>query len=183
MTTMLKRLNLTASFAALLLCLAPAVRVHAAKADVYAGYSRVGSNLYSPYTPGMNGWQLTAHVKPLPFVGVEGDVSHYGASAGAGSQSATLVMFGPRVTVGAAGLSVFAHGLAGVAHFSSDAVAFLPSVGYNATSYALGAGADLPVLLSFKLRITGDYLGNSQAPSSRYAPSHYRFGVGLAYHF
>ena len=168
--------------AALLLTVVPAHAI-GPEADVSFGYSRAGANLYSPYTPGMNGWQFAAHVKPLPFVGVEGDVSHYGADAGAGTQHATLIMFGPRVTAHAAGFSVFAHGLAGNAHFTSNAVAFLPETSYNALSYALGAGADVPVFLGLKFRVTGDYLGNSKAPSSSYSPSHYRFGVGLAYHF
>ena len=58
-----------------------------------------------------------------------------------------------------------------------------PSTGYNAASYALGPGLDVPLLLGPKLRATGDYLGNSKAPAASYSPSYYRFGVGLAYHF
>jgi hypothetical protein len=173
------------SLAAFLFLLVPAAQARAAaKADAYFGYSRVGANLYSPYTPGMNGWELGLHVKPIPFLGVEGDVTRYSAKVGAGSQEATLVMVGPRVTVGVGGFSVFAHGLAGVAHFSTSAVAFLPTLTYNATSYALGGGADVPLFLGFKLRATGDYLGNTDAPSTGAPPpSHYRFGVGVAYHF
>lgn len=169
--------------AALFISLAPAAHALGPKADAYFGYSRAGANLYSPYTPGMNGWQFAAHVKPIPFLGVEGDVSRYGADVGAGSQHATLIMFGPRVTAHAAGFSVFAHGLAGNAHFTSNAVAFLPSISYNALSYAVGAGVDVPVFLGLKLRATGDYLGNSKAPSSQYSPDHYRVGFGVAYHF
>lgn len=179
----MKRFILVVLFGTLLFSDSPAAQAKTVKADAYFGYSRAGANLYSPYTSDMNGWQVAGHVKPIPFVGIEGDVSHYGADAGAGSQHVTLIMFGPRVTVGAAGLSVFAHALAGNAHFSSNAVAFLPGVSYNAVSYAIGAGGDIPLLLSFKLRVTGDYLGNSNAPSSQYSPSPYRIGVGLAYHF
>ena len=52
------------------------------------------------------------------------------------------------------------------------------------TSLAVGGGADFPLFLGFKLRATGDYLGNSKAPSTgSAAPGHYRFGVGVAYHF
>jgi hypothetical protein len=179
----MKRFILVVLFGVLMFSLVPATQAKTVKGDAYFGYSRAGSNLYSPYTPGMNGWQLAGHVKPIPFVGIEGDVSHYGADVGAGSQHTTLIMFGPRVTVGAVGFSVFAHALAGNAHFSSNAVALLPGISYNAVSYALGAGGDIPLLLSFKLRVTGDYLGNSKAPSSQYSPSPYRIGVGLAYHF
>jgi hypothetical protein len=168
-------------FAAFLLTIVPAAQAKD-KFDVYAGYSRVGANLYSPNTPGMNGWQAAAHVKLIPFVGVEGDVSSYGADVGAGSQRATLYMFGPRVTAGALGFRVFAHGLVGGAHFSSNAVAFLPEISYNSASYAVGGGADIPLLLWLKLRVTGDYLGNSKAPSDP-SPSRYRIGAGVAFHF
>jgi len=167
--------------AALLFSLVSAARAAAPKTDVYFGYSRVGANLYEPNTTGMNGWQFAMHVKPMPFVGIEGDVSRYTQSPLGFSQQATLVMFGPRVTAHAAGLSLFAHGLAGFTHESATGIDF-PSISYNAASYALGAGADVPLLLGFKLRITGDYLGNSKAPSSP-SPSHYRVGVGVAYHF
>jgi len=171
-------------FVAALVCfLVPRAEAKGSKGDVYLGYSRTGANLYAVYTPGMNGWQAAAHVRVAPFVGIEGDVSRYSAKAGAGSQQATLVMFGPRVTVGGLGFKVFAHGLGGIAHFSSNAVAFLPGISYDAASYAVGGGADVPLFLAFKLRVTGDYLGNSKAPSSSYSPSPYRVGVGVAYHF
>ncbi|MGO8935512.1 MAG: outer membrane beta-barrel protein [Terracidiphilus sp.] len=175
---------LAVSLAALLLLLVPSSPAWAgSKADVYFGYSRVGANLYAPNTSGMNGWQAAAHIKPIPFVGIEGDVSRYSQNPAGLAENVTLVMFGPRVTVHAAGFSVFAHGLAGLAHESATVTTF-PSTSYNAASYALGAGADLPLFLGFKLRATGDYLGNSNAPSSgSQAPAHYRFGVGVAYHF
>ncbi len=161
---------------------------HAAghRADAYFGYSRVGANLYAPNTSAMNGWQAALHVKPLPFVGVEGDVSHYSQSSSGYSQNVTLVMFGPRVTVHALGFGFFAHGLGGLVHENAT-VTTLPSVSYDAASYALGGGVDIPVFLGLKLRVTGDYLGNSDAPSSsgisEGSVSHYRFGAGAAYHF
>lgn len=155
---------------------------HKQTADAYFGYSRAGANLYAPYTPGMNGWQLAVHIKPMPFIGVEGDVSRYSQSISGFSQQVTLVMGGPRVTVHAAGLSVFAHALGGLAH-QYGTVTTYPSASYDAVSYALGAGADMPLFLGLKLRATGDYLGNSKAPSASYSPAHYRFGVGVAYHF
>lgn len=161
--------------ATLLLALAPAAHARNARSDVYFGYSRAGANLFSPSTPGMNGWQLAMHVKPLPFIGVEGDVSRYGASVGAGSQHATMLLFGPRVTVGTLGVSVFAHLLGGFNHFSSTSAG-----SYTGAGYALGGGADFPIFLGLKLRATGDYLGNNNAPPGA---SHYRIGVGVAYHF
>jgi hypothetical protein len=161
----------------------PTAQAKRVKADAYFGYSRVGANLYDPYTPGMNGWQAAVQVRPIPFVGVEGDFSHYGANAGAGAQQVTLIMFGPRVTLHAAGFSVFAHALGGLGHLSSNVVPGFAASSNNFTSYAFGGGGDLPLFMGLKLRVTGDYLGNSNAPSSRYSPSHYRIGVGIAYHF
>jgi opacity protein-like surface antigen len=175
--------SITLFFVALLISLVSAAQERRVKTDVYVGYSRVGANLFSPYTPGMNGIQLTMHVKPIPFVGIEGDVSRYSAGVGTGSQQATLAMFGPRVTAGVMHFSVFAHALGGLAHTRIDAVNTLPGFSSTATSYAIGGGADVPLFLSFKLRATGDYLGYGDAPSSTYSPSHYRFGVGIAYHF
>jgi len=165
----------------LLFSLAPCARAKTT-ADAYFGYSRVGANLYQPYTSAMNGWQFAMHVKPIPFVGVEGDVAHYSQSPSGFSESVMTFMFGPRVTVHAAGFSLFAHGLAGVAHETAT-VTIYPQTSYDAASYALGGGADIPLFLGFKLRVTGDYLGNTKAPASQYSPSHYRFGAGLAYHF
>src|SRR5258708_3590106 len=121
-------------FVAALVCfLIPCAEAKRPKGDIYIGYSRTGANLYAVYTPGMNGWQVAAHVKPFPFVGVEGDVSHYSQNPRGFSQQVTLVMFGPRVTVQAAGVSLFAHGLGGFAH-EQGTVTIYPSVGYDAAS-------------------------------------------------
>ncbi len=175
---------LTVLLEALLFSLISAAQARAAdKADVYFGYSRVGANLYGPNTNGMNGWQGSFHVKAISIVGIEGDVSRYTQNPLGLSQQVTLAMVGPRVTLGAKGFSVFAHGLAGLAHESAT-IPFLPTATYNAASYAFGAGADMPLFLGFKLRVAGDFLGNSNAPSSGSpSPSHYRIGVGVAYHF
>ena len=175
---------LAASLAALPLLLSPLTQAWAAdKADAYFGYSRVGANMYAPNTSGMNGWQAAAHVKLIPFVGIEGDVSHYSQSQSGFSEQVTLAMAGPRVTAHAVGFSVFAHALAGLAHQDATVTTF-PSTSYNAASYAVGAGADLPLFLWLKLRVTGDYLGNTNAPSAGSSPpSHYRIGAGVALHF
>ncbi len=168
----------------LLIPMLSAAQRHGNKGDIYFGYSRVGANLYAANTPAMNGWQFAAHFKPTHYFGVEGDISHYTQSVNGYSQQVTLVMFGPRVTLHTKNVSVFAHGLAGIAHESATLTTY-PGVSYDATSYALGGGADIPLRLAgLNLRATGDYLGNSSAPSSgSQSPEHYRLGVGLAWHF
>ncbi len=166
-----------------LLLLASATAAWSDSGDVAFGYSRAGANLYAPNTPGMNGWQLAAQVRTFPFVGFEGDLSHYGATVGAGTQNATLYMFGPRLTVGTMGYSVFVHALGGIAHVTSNPVAGFPASSSNTISYALGGGVDLPLYHLLKFRISGDDLGDGNEPSSPYSPSHFRIGVGLALHF
>src|SRR5579862_6490542 len=133
----MKQSALITFFAAMLFTVAPKAHALGDKADAYFGYSRVGANLYGPYTPGMNGWQAAIHFKPMPFLGFEGDFSRYGANVGAGSQHATLVMVGPRVTAHALRFSLFAHGLGGLSHVSSTAV-FGTAISSNSVSYALG---------------------------------------------
>jgi hypothetical protein len=181
----MKRCIPIAVLAVLLFSLVPSSHAKGAKADAYFGYSRAGANLFTPNTQGLNGWQAAAHVKPLPFLGVEGDVSRFSGNVGAGSEDATLIMFGPRVTAGAAGVSLFGHGLFGNVHVSDNPVSYLPGVSYNAFSYAIGGGADIPLIFALKIRVTGDFLGNSKAPSSQTSdsPARYRIGAGLAYHF
>lgn len=167
--------------AALLFSLVPVAHAKGVTADAYFGYSRVGANLYNVYTPGMNGWQAALHVKPMRYVGFEGDVSHYHQAMRGFSQQVTQAMFGPRVTVGARGFSAFAHGLVGFAR-EHNVVTIFPELRYTAASYAFGGGGDVPLLLGFKLRITADYLDNTKTVS-RPSPSNFRAGVGVAYHF
>ena len=180
----MKLRNLPVSVLAALLIFAFAPRAEAAdRGDFYFGYSRVGANLYDVYTSGMNGWQAAAHIKPFPFVGFEADLSRYTQNENGSSQQVLLAMFGPRVTVHAAGFGIFVHGLGGIAHQNATVTTY-GGTGYNAASYAFGAGVDIPLVLKgLKARATADYLGNGDAPPSSYSPSPYRFGVGIAYHF
>lgn len=170
------------SLAVLFISLVSSAQVLKDKADVYMGYSHVGANLYGPNTSGMNGWQLALHLKTMSPVGIEGDISRYSQKQSGYSQQVMLYMFGPRVTMDVKGYSLFAHGLFGAAHESAT-VTIYPSTSYSATSYAIGGGGEAPLFRGLKLRVTGDYLGNSKAPSSEYSPSHYRVGTGIAYHF
>lgn len=182
---LLRRVSMCAG--ALLFALLSAVSVQAAdNGDVYFRYSRVGANLYAASTDGMNGWQAAAHIKLIPFLGVEGDFAHYSQSQGPFSEQVTTVMFGPRFTAPAGALRFFAHGLGGLAHQNATLTTY-PYVDYYAVSYALGGGCDIPVFRGFKFRVAFDFLGNSKAPTvadlGGIAPSHLRIGAGLAYHF
>jgi len=148
------------------------------KADVYVGYSRLGSDAFYSDTSGLNGWQGALNVKVMPFVGIEGDVSQFGLGTSSDKVRTTTYLFGPRVTVGALGVRVFAHGLVGGEHSSSSGNA---SVDGSSYTYALGGGVDLPLVPLFSWRITGDYL---EAPNlTTENGNHYRFGTGLVFRF
>jgi hypothetical protein len=156
------------------------------KGDVYFGFSYVGADLYGAGTDPMKGWQAAAHFRLLRLVGVEGDVAHYSQSQMGFSEHVTTVMFGPRLTAPAGALRFFVHGLGGLARQNATFTTY-PYVDYSAFSYAFGGGVDIPVFRGLKFRATGDYLGNSKAPTAADccgpAPNHLRVGAGLAYHF
>lgn len=168
---------LIASF--VLLTLSPAALAQIPKGDVFFGYSRLGSDAFYPNVGGLNGWEAAAHFKVMPFVGAEGDVAHYGVGADATVPRTTTFLFGPRLTVGALGFKIFAHGLVGAEHSANSGGPVRISA--NAFTYALGAGADIPLLPFFAWRIQGDRI---TAPST--APSggtQARFTTGLVFRF
>ena len=119
-------------------------RAHAAGPgfDAYIGYSRLGGQTFYADAGGLNGWEAAVHVKLKPLFGVEGDVAHYGLGANSSIPHTTTVLFGPRLTVGAAGVHVFVHGLLGGEHSSSSGPA---SVSSGTLAFALGGGADFRI--------------------------------------
>lgn len=149
------------------------------KADVYFGYSRLGNDAFYPNIGGLNGWEAAVHVKIMPFVGVEGDFAHYGLGASAATPRTTTVLFGPRVTVGAAGVHVFVHGLVGGEH-SANSGGPTP-ISADELSIALGGGADFRIAPFFAWRVAADYLNAPfETPGSG---SHDRFTTGLVFRF
>jgi hypothetical protein len=168
------------SICASLALLAAAPQAHALdpKADVFLGYSRLGANAFYPNVGGLNGWNGAMNVKVKPLLGVEGDVSQYGFGASSTVPHTTAVLFGPRVTVGAAGVNVFVHALGGLEHSANSSGV---SISGTSMAYAAGVGLDLPLAPYLKWRIMGDYFGSpTLTPASS---SHYRVSVGLAVRF
>jgi hypothetical protein len=153
--------------------------------DFYLGYSRLGENTFNPNTPALNGVQGAVNFGFLPFIGAEADVAYYGLGASSNVSHSTTYLFGPRVTVGAAGVHVFAHGLFGGEHSTLPNLASTsPIVGNffeeNAFVVAAGGGLEIKVLPFFSWRVTGDYI---QAPTRSNTSSHSRFGTGLVFRF
>jgi len=148
------------------------------KGDVYLGYSRTGTNTFYSGVGGLNGWEGALHVKlRKPFLGIEGDLSRYGLGANSSVPRTTAIMVGPRITAGALGCKVFAHGLVGGEHSANNGVA----LSEGAVMYALGGGLDVRIAPFFAWRVAGDYihaLGHSPAGST---PA--RFSTGLVFRF
>jgi hypothetical protein len=155
-------------------------RAHAAnKGDVSFGYSRTGSDIFYPDTPGLNGWDLDGQVHWKPFIGIEGDVAHYGLGASSGVPRTTTVLFGPKVSVGPPAIQVFGHFLVGGEHSANSGGATPISGG--AFAYAYGAGADMPLVPFLRWRLQLDHLSapNQSPPQG----THIRFTTGIVFRF
>lgn len=161
----------------------PAAHSQVPKGDVYFGFSRTGNDIFYPNVGGLNGWEGAMHVKlRKPFLGVEGDVSHYGLGANSTVPRSTVVMFGPRFTLGALGPKAFAHALVGAEH-SANSGGPTP-ISASALTWALGAGLDVPFAPFFAWRVAGDYLkAPSLSPHGVSGSTPARFSTGLVFRF
>ena len=163
---------------AFLLVFIPATLAHALgpKGDVFFGYSRTGSNTFYPNVGGLNGWQGTLHIRMRPFVGIEGDVAHYGLGADSAIPRTTTVLIGPRITFGAASVKVFGHGLLGGEHSTNK-----NGISGGALTYAIGGGVDVPIAPFFGWRLVLDRISApTQSPESG---THARFCTGIIFRF
>jgi hypothetical protein len=145
--------------------------------DAFFGYSRTGSDAFYPNTGGLNGWEAALHIHLHPFLGVEGDVAHYGLGARSVVPRTTTVLVGPRVSVKALGINLFAHGMVGGEHSANGD----GSISGGGFAYDLGGGVDLPLLPFFAWRFSADRIdAPSQSPSGG---DHARFNTGLVFRF
>jgi hypothetical protein len=163
---------------ALLLLSSSVVRAQVPKGDVYLGFSRTGSDTFYSGAGGLNGWEGALHVKMhKPFLGIEGDLSHYGLGANSTVPRTTAFLLGPRLTVGALGPKVFAHALIGGEHSSNSG----GTISGGALAYAVGGGLDLPIFPLFAWRFGGDYIHAVGRSPSGGTPA--RFSTGLVFRF
>jgi hypothetical protein len=147
------------------------------KGDLFFGYSRTGTDTFYPNVGALNGWDAAAHLKlHMPFLGIEGDVAHYGLGANSSIPRTTTYLFGPRATVGLLGTKVFAHALVGGKH-SANSGGPTP-ISSNGYAYMLGGGLDFPIFPFFAWRIAGDYTG---VPAAGGTPA--RFSTGIVFRF
>lgn len=145
--------------------------------DVYLGYSRLGANAFHASVPALNGWEAEGQLKFIPFLGIDADVAHYGLGAAATVPHTTTAMIGPRLTVGAGGVHVYAHAMLGGEHSTNSG----NIISSTAITVDAGGGIDFRLAPFFAWRINGDYIdapGQSPGTADRY-----RFGTGLVFRF
>lgn len=147
--------------------------------DAYFGYSRLGSDAFYPNVGGLNGWQGALHLHVAPFLGVEGDVAHYGLGADAAVPRTTTVLVGPRVSVKALGIHLFVHGMVGGEHSANGNVG--THISQSGLAYDFGGGIDVPILPFFAWRFSGDHISAPTVSPS--GGSHERFNTGLVFRF
>jgi hypothetical protein len=153
-------------------------RAAAPRADVFLGVSRLGQNTFYPNAGSQWGWNGAFSVRVRNFVSLEGDIAQYGLGADSYVPHSSTFMAGPRLTVGAVGVRVFVHGLAGVERVNNSGTS---DISGSAMSVAGGGGIDLPVAPFFSWRVMADYI---EAPSLDTAGvSHARVSTGVVFHF
>jgi opacity protein-like surface antigen len=133
--------------------------------ELYGGYSYVFSEYGNPTTlnntvttHGMSGWDASLKVPIFgSFLGIKGDVSgnYNSANEPNFNPRSYYFLFGPQVSVHIGKSTLFAHGMVGSAHVSSDALPSLRSS--NSLATAVGAGLDAGFSRHWAWRVTGDY--------------------------
>ena len=166
-----------ASAAILFLLMPSMARAIGPGGDVYFGFSRLGTKAFNTTAGSQSGFEAAAHIKVWPFVGGELDYAHYGMGGDATIPHSTVVMAGPRVTVGTGFIRVFLHGLAGWEHSASGD----GTITAGALAFAMGGGADFRMASHFAWRVNADYMGAPQSSPS--GATHARYSTGLVFKF
>lgn len=140
--------------------------------NIFVGYSFLGANLFTGEHADLNGWDISAEKKYLPFFGVVGDASGvYGSKDIAGSStcaapSATCLVhssvsvytfdLGIRGSYAAERVRPFGEALFGEIHTTEYGTGLSnTNNGFNAT---LGAGLDCRVTRLLGCRVDVDYI-------------------------
>jgi hypothetical protein len=162
--------------------------------NVFAGYSFLGANLFSGQHADLNGWNISAEKKYLPFFGVVGDVGGLysskdlpGSSTCSASSTTCLVHssvseytfdLGIRGSYAAKTVRPFAEALFGEVHTTEQGPGL--SNTNNGFDAILGAGLDCRVSRLLGCRVDVDYL-----VTGNFAVRHnsIRASTGLVFHF
>jgi hypothetical protein len=138
--------------------------------NVFAGYSLIGANLFSGEHVNLNGWNISAEKKYLPFFGIVGDVSGlYGSKNLPGSTACVAANcmvhgdvseytfdFGIRGSYAAKTFRPFAEALFGAARVLESG----PGLTNNSFGFdsMLGAGLDCRLTRMLGCRVDVDYI-------------------------
>jgi opacity protein-like surface antigen len=140
--------------------------------DIYLGYSLLNGNPLNS----ASGFEaaLTGNVRD--WFGLKADFSaNYKSFSGAGAREYNM-LFGPQLSHHVGKFRIYAHGLAGVSHFSGFGFNSQNSVGW-----VLGGGVDYGLTSHFAFRPAQfDYLGSHFFSTTQ---SNFRYSVGLVYRF
>jgi hypothetical protein len=158
---------LTAGFLLALSGAAPAQNIN--QSNVFVGYSFLADNLFSGQHASLNGWNISAEKKYLPFFGLVGDVSGVygskGLSASACSSPGCLVSssisqytfdLGIRGSYATNTIRPFAEALFGEVHTAESGMGL--SNTNNGFDALLGAGIDCRLTRLLGCRATIDYI-------------------------
>ena len=159
---------------------------------VFGGYSYVHSRLAGTNNGfSLNGWDTSFEVKPLPFIGLVGDLSkQYGSPSSIGT-SQTNFLVGPQLSVpGIRNTVPFVHAMIGVVHGSAqDQIVCPPVAGTicpaipTGTSFAtaVGGGVDFKLKGPIWFRAAQiDWVHSSLNPDRR---NQVRFATGIVFRF
>jgi len=140
--------------------------------DIYLGYSFENtdwSGLNSALSrPNLHGWEGSLEGKVFPHVGIVTDFSqhfgsqHFNEPTPLGPTSVNVtghgweLLFGPRLSLPAGGITPFAEALFGLGHISNGGT--LPSTTNTSFATALGGGLDFKLVRPLAVRFEGDYL-------------------------
>lgn len=149
-----------------------AQRNHASAGEVYLGYSFLNGDTLSK----ASGFEVGLMGNTSDWLGLKADLTgNYKAVGGLHAREYNM-LFGPQLNRRTDRLNLFAHGLFGVAHFSSD-------LGPSDTSAAwvLGGGADYTLTDRFAWRVAQlDYHGGHVFSTTQ---TDFRFSTGLILRF
>jgi hypothetical protein len=139
--------------------------------ELYGGYSYVfktyNPTTFTASTSGMNGWDASFKVPVIgSFLGIKGDVSgFYRNDSPNFNPKAYFFLLGPQVGVYLGRSTLFAHGMVGSAHLTSNALPNLEDD--NTFAVAVGGGLDAGFSRFFAWRVTGDYYNTHYKATNR----------------
>jgi hypothetical protein len=98
------------------------------RVTLFGGYTLVHAQQNGGFSFNLNGWDVSAELKPASWLGVVGDVSQQYASPSGLKERQTTFLFGPQFTLpGIKNVKPFAHILVGGIH-GTDQVNYLTAV-------------------------------------------------------